>query len=136
MDNGTCSLGNQCNGASLFSLSKCDHFPFFLAGHYKTLAPCSSHLKYNFRVESYFVDSQTYAGCAENKKHHHCYHYGSNIDNVIKISILKYPLRTPRTRLSMKKDPMTMRGMKKTQLNAFPRASFVCNGKVTLVLIR
>ena len=41
------------------------------------------------------------------------------------MSILKYPLRTPRTRLSMKKDPTTMSGMKKAQLNMFPMASLV-----------
>ena len=38
---------------------------------------------------------------------------------------LAYPLRTPRTRLSMKKLPTTIKGMKKTQLKALPIASFV-----------
>ena len=36
-----------------------------------------------------------------------------------------YPERTPRTKLSMKKDPTTISGMKKTQLNTLPRASLV-----------
>ena len=31
------------------SLSKCDHFPFFLAGHYKTLVLGANHLKYNLK---------------------------------------------------------------------------------------
>lgn len=37
-----------------------------------------------------------------------------------------YPLRTPRTRFNMKKDPSTIRGTKYTQLNDDPNASFVC----------
>jgi hypothetical protein len=36
-----------------------------------------------------------------------------------------YPLRTPRTRLSMKNEPKTMRGTKYIQLNVEPRASLV-----------
>ena len=36
-----------------------------------------------------------------------------------------YPLRTPRTKLSMKNDPTTIRGMKNAQLNTLPRASLV-----------
>ena len=36
-----------------------------------------------------------------------------------------YPLSTPRTRLSMKKLPTTISGMKKTQLKALPIASLV-----------
>ena len=36
-----------------------------------------------------------------------------------------YPLRTPSTRLSIKNDPTTMRGIKKTQLKALPMASLV-----------
>ena len=39
---------------------------------------------------------------------------------------LPYPLKTPRTKLSMKNDPITISGMKNTQLKALPRASFVC----------
>lgn len=38
-----------------------------------------------------------------------------------------YPLSTPSTRLSMKNDPMTMRGTKYTQLYELPRASLVWN---------
>ena len=46
--------------------------------------------------------------------------------NGLKIWIVKfYPLSTPRTRLSMKKEPTTMSGMKKAQLNTFPIASLV-----------
>ena len=37
-----------------------------------------------------------------------------------------YPESTPRTKLSMKNDPMTMRGTKYTQLYELPRASLVC----------
>ena len=36
-----------------------------------------------------------------------------------------YPLRTPRTKLSMKNEPTTMRGMKKAQLYTLPIASFI-----------
>jgi hypothetical protein len=36
-----------------------------------------------------------------------------------------YPLRTPRTRLSMKNEPNTMSGTKYIQLNVEPRASLV-----------
>ena len=39
---------------------------------------------------------------------------------------IPYPLKTPRTKLSMKNDPITISGMKNTQLKALPRASFVC----------
>ena len=46
-----------------------------------------------------------------------------------------YPLKTPRTKLSMKKDPITMSGMKNTQLKALPRASFVCNKILSCVRI-
>ncbi len=38
---------------------------------------------------------------------------------------MTHPLKTPKTRLSMKKEPMTISGMKKTQLNAKPMASLV-----------
>lgn len=44
-----------------------------------------------------------------------------------------YPLKTPRTKLSMKKEPITMRGIKNTQLKALPRASFVCNKDIILI---
>lgn len=40
-----------------------------------------------------------------------------------------YPLRTPRTKLSMKNDPITMRGTKYTKLKDPPRASLVCKHK-------
>ena len=40
--------------------------------------------------------------------------------------IKTHPLKTPRTRLSIKNDPITMSGMKNTQLKALPRASLVC----------
>ena len=46
-----------------------------------------------------------------------------------------YPLKTPRTKLSMKKDPITMSGMKNTQLKALPRASFVWNKILSCVRI-
>ena len=36
-----------------------------------------------------------------------------------------YPLSTPRTRFNIKKEPTTISGIKKTQLNTVPRASFV-----------
>ena len=36
-----------------------------------------------------------------------------------------HPLRTPSTRFNIKKDPTTISGMKKTQLNTLPRASLV-----------
>ena len=36
-----------------------------------------------------------------------------------------YPLRTPRTRFNIKKDPTTISGIKKTQLKTTPRASLV-----------
>lgn len=38
---------------------------------------------------------------------------------------MTYPLSTPRTRLSMKNEPKTMRGTKYIQLNDEPRASLV-----------
>lgn len=37
-----------------------------------------------------------------------------------------YPESTPSTRLSIKKDPMMMRGMKYNQFQAFPEASLLC----------
>ena len=43
----------------------------------------------------------------------------------VTMKLSTHPLRTPRTRLSMKKDPTTMSGMKNAQLNMFPMASFV-----------
>ncbi len=39
---------------------------------------------------------------------------------------LTYPLRTPSTKLSIKKDPRMMRGIKYIQLKLLPSASFVC----------
>ena len=36
-----------------------------------------------------------------------------------------YPLSTPRTRFNIKKDPITISGIKKTQLKTVPRASLV-----------
>ena len=41
--------------------------------------------------------------------------------------LMTHPLRTPRTRLSIKKDPRMMSGKKKIQLVEFPSASLVCN---------
>jgi hypothetical protein len=37
-----------------------------------------------------------------------------------------YPESTPRTRFSMKKEPMMMRGMKYSQFQVFPEASLLC----------
>ena len=51
-------------------------------------------------------------------------------------SWLTYPLRTPRTKLSMKNDPTTISGMKKTQLNTLPRASLVWNITIHLIFIK
>lgn len=42
---------------------------------------------------------------------------------------LAYPDSTPRTRLSTKKDPMMMRGMKYSQFHVAPKASLVWRGK-------
>ena len=47
----------------------------------------------------------------------------SHMYNIILIAT--YPLRTPRTRFNIKKEPTTISGIKKTQLNTVPRASFV-----------
>ena len=44
---------------------------------------------------------------------------------MILVLINTYPLRTPRTRFNIKKEPTTISGIKKTQLNTVPRASFV-----------
>lgn len=40
-----------------------------------------------------------------------------------------YPDRTPRTRLSTKKDPMIIRGMKYSQFQVAPKASLAYKGK-------
>ena len=40
--------------------------------------------------------------------------------------VCTHPLRTPRTRFNIKKDPTTMRGIKKTPLKTIPTASLVC----------
>lgn len=37
-----------------------------------------------------------------------------------------YPLKTPRTKLSIKNEPITIRGTKYIQLNCEPNASLVC----------
>ena len=50
------------------------------------------------------------------------------ITRFLKIMVKKsctHPLRTPSTRFNIKKDPTTMRGIKKTQLATLPTASFV-----------
>ena len=53
-----------------------------------------------------------------------------------KKSWFSYPLSTPRTRLSMKKEPITMRGTKQTKLKDPPKASLVCKRfKSALTLI-
>lgn len=44
-----------------------------------------------------------------------------------------YPESTPRTRLSTKKDPMMMRGMKYSQFQVAPKASLVCKKKHSLL---
>lgn len=41
-----------------------------------------------------------------------------------------YPDSTPRTRFSIKKEPMMMRGMKYNQFQVFPEASLLCGGEV------
>lgn len=43
-----------------------------------------------------------------------------------------YPLRTPRTKLSIKNEPITIRGTKYTQLYAEPKASLVCKKNVEI----
>ena len=43
-----------------------------------------------------------------------------------------HPLRTPSTRFNIKKDPTTISGMKKTQLNTLPRASLVWKNRERL----
>lgn len=40
-----------------------------------------------------------------------------------------YPDKTPRTRLSMKNEPMMMRGIKYNQFQVFPEASLVYENK-------
>lgn len=40
-----------------------------------------------------------------------------------------HPDRTPKTRLSMKKEPIMMRGMKYSQFQVFPEASLACGHK-------
>lgn len=40
-----------------------------------------------------------------------------------------YPLKTPRTKLSIKNEPITIRGTKYIQLNCEPNASLVCEKK-------
>lgn len=40
-----------------------------------------------------------------------------------------YPESTPSTRLSMKKEPMMMRGMKYNQFQVFPEASLLCRAQ-------
>ena len=64
---------------------------------------------------------------------------GINLVNVVKERPRRerekkwtYPLRTPRTKLSIKNDPTTMSGMKKTQLNTLPRASLVWKLQIQL----
>ena len=53
-----------------------------------------------------------------------------------KKSWFSYPLSTPRTRLSMKNEPITMRGTKQTKLKDPPKASLVCKRfKSALTLI-
>ncbi len=44
-----------------------------------------------------------------------------------------YPLRTPSTKLSIKKDPRMMRGIKYIQLKLLPSASFVCNKETQML---
>ena len=56
--------------------------------------------------------------------------WGDNVGGIICLTVeigitQTYPLSTPRTRLSIKKLPTTIRGMKKTQLKALPIASLV-----------
>ena len=46
-----------------------------------------------------------------------------------------HPLSTPKTKFSMKKDPTTMRGIKKAQLKTLPRASLVCKDKHETVVV-
>ena len=58
-------------------------------------------------------------------RHKQFYYDRSHIDLVCSSSSQTYPLRTPSTRLSIKKDPTTIRGIKKTQLKALPMASLV-----------
>ena len=46
-------------------------------------------------------------------------------ESLYTILLSTYPLRTPRTRFNIKKDPITISGIKKTQLKTVPRASLV-----------
>lgn len=46
-----------------------------------------------------------------------------------------YPLRTPRTKLSIKNEPITIRGTKYIQLNCEPKASLVWKRCMTDLLV-
>ena len=48
--------------------------------------------------------------------------------NPLSNPISAHPDSTPSTRLSIKKEPMMMRGMKYSQFQVFPEASLLCGG--------
>lgn len=49
---------------------------------------------------------------------------------------LAHPDKTPRTRLSMKNEPMMMRGMKYSQFHVLPEASLVCKSEEIMKIRR